>query len=149
MNNNIEVLNDALALINEIKLPENKLFVVKNDFHGDNFTRVECSITNKAHLIIDFSNGGIDLHIDGASEAFSWGTELIKKERKLIIDKFVMILTSKIRVISYGKSYKEITFESCEKNITHEKLRIFDGLFFNPFRKKIKCYPAFIEKCNK
>jgi hypothetical protein len=146
MNNYTEILNDALILLNEMTLPENKLFVMSSDFSGDDFTRVQCSIINKLPLIMDFSKEGIDLHIDGASEVFSWGQDFIRKERKTVIDKFVMILTARVCIISYGKCYKKITFESCEKDIVIERLRVFDGFLFNPFGKVKKCYPALIEK---
>jgi hypothetical protein len=143
MNHHVIVLDQALTLLHKKTVLENPLFEIDADFYNDDFTRIRAGESANP-LIMDFSDDGIDVHLNGVSEVFSWGIVDIEEKTAEIIQMLVILLTSNIQVNSYGDNYKKFVFKEVSTDKVLKEIKIFDGLFINPFKKNRLLFSAII-----
>jgi len=143
-------LNDKVTMFEKVliglgcpKLSKSNVFKV-DECSDVYFSRVILKEKDTILLTLEFSKSGIDIHLDGSSEVFSWGNEFIENNLDEVLDVMKIILTSEIRVESYGKAMKKFCFIDADKKITLLEFKVFESLFINPFRKAVKTFPPIL-----
>ncbi|MEM9101597.1 MAG: hypothetical protein AAGB12_04685 [Pseudomonadota bacterium] len=136
MNNNVNIFNKTLKNLGKVGVLESCLFKIDDNFPDDDFTKIYSIGSDSIQLAMDFTNDGIDIHLNGASEVFSWNKSHIKNNTDEIIKTLNIVLTSSIQVDSYGNNYKKFFFKEVSTNKTIKKISVFDGLFINFFKKE-------------
>lgn len=144
MNQNVKLLDEALARLHRATVAEDPLFEIDADFSSDEFTRIKLVDSASISLAIDFSNDGINVHLNGASEVFSWGKDYIENQSGDIVKMLIVLLTSNIQVNSYGDSYKKFVFKEASTNKILKEMKVFDGLLVNPFKKDKQLFSAIV-----
>lgn len=144
MNSNVKLLDEALSSLCQPILVDNPILAIDSVLSDDKFTRVVSTDKNSLSLVIDFSESGVDVHIDGSSEVFSWGRAYIEGHSSKIVELFCILLASNVEVQSYGENYKKIIFIDVSSGVYLKQVKVFDGLFINPFKKNTK---TFLAKC--
>jgi len=147
MNHNVKFLDEALTCLDKAAVTENPLFEIDTDFSCDDFTKIHSIGGDSISLTMDFSNDGIDIHLNGASEVFSWGKDYIENKSSEVVKMFMVLLASNVQVDSYGDSYKKIVFKDVSTNKILKEMKVFDGFLVNPFKKDKKLFSAIV--CNK
>ncbi|MDP5211193.1 hypothetical protein [Microbulbifer sp. 2205BS26-8] len=144
MNNNVKLLDHALVDLGQSEVEESPLFQVDTEFLGDDFTRVHSVSNTSIPLTIDFLNDGIEVHLGGASEVFSWGRDYLEKRSDEVLKILTLLLVSNIQVVSHGDSYKKFVFKEASTNKVLKEVKVFDGFLVNPFKKCEQLFPAII-----
>ena len=144
LNHNVKFLDEALAYLHKATVSESAFFKIDSDLSDEYFTRIRSVSRTAIPLVIDFSRDGIDVHLSGASEVFSWGNGQIENRAGEIIQMLLILLTSNIEVISYGANFKKFIFREAYTDKVLKEMKVFDGLFVNPFKKDKQLFFALI-----
>lgn len=136
MNAFVSLLDEALSRLQSGSVSESKLFEINHELLGDDFTKLVSVRVTAIPMTMEFSENGIDVHLARSSEVFSWGKEYIAMHADKIVETFVLLLTSKFEVVTYGKKIKRIFFLDPATNKVIKKINAIDGLIFNPLRSK-------------
>ena len=121
-------------------------FRIDHEISNEAFTRIVFESEYSAKIVIDASLEGIDIGIDECSEVISWGNDYLRTKKEIAVNKISEVLSSKIKIVSYGGGLKIIYIIRDGKKSASEKLIAVDGFIFNPFKRKVKCYEAVVRE---
>lgn len=143
LNEKIALLDNVLLSIGQPLVLDNPIFLIDRMSDG-NFTRVLINKDGAVSIIFDFSDDGVDIHVDGSSEVFSWGYSFINENVSKVYELVRLLLISSVEIKTYGGKIKIIKFKNSISGEIEFSVKVFDGIFINPFRQKNRNYLAVI-----
>lgn len=143
----IKLFDDLLVSIGQPITSSNPVFTIDEEMSCENFTRIFINKNKCVSLVFDVSLDGINIHIDGSSEVFSWGNDFIRNSYFRVCEILKIILISDVEIKSFGRGFKIIKFKKIASNQIIFSIKVFDSLFANLFNTSVRSYPAIFE-CN-
>jgi hypothetical protein len=141
---NILMLDHVLTSLNLPPVRENPIFEV-DDLSDENFLRIFLKDRKLISLVFEFSESGIDVHLDDFSEVFSWGSSFLEENKNTVSVLLKNILVCKIEVLSWDNKIKVFLFRDFEKDVVLHKIRVIESVLINPFKKDRKLFPPIIK----
>lgn len=143
---NVKFIYDALAKLGKINTNDSPIFRIDHEISNETFTRIIFESEYSAKVVIDASIEGIDIGINECSEVISWGNDYLRTKSEMAVNKISELLSSKIKIVSYGEGFKIIYTTMNGENFATKKIIVANGLFFNPFKRSVEYYEAVVRK---
>jgi len=132
---NIDIINQALILLERETLFFNKDFKLNKDINSKDWIKLSLHKINRVPICLEITSGEIRIDIDRAEEVICISHNFIKENKENIIKLIVMILSSFIKVKYCGKGYTKIFFLD-KNNKVLDAIEHYKNILFS---LKLKC----------